>query len=194
MRYDADHKGQTRAKVLKVASRALRAEGPERLSVAQVMSRAGLTHGGFYAHFASKNDLIARAVEASFDEALGLVASLSEGRTPQATLLAYVDFYLSDTHRAARHAGCPVAALSTDVPRLPAEAQNAFAAGVERLLAGLGGMLTRAGRDPALAQPLLTQMVGAVALARAVDEESARALLDQTRGDILRRLDLETRT
>src|SRR6202000_1221206 len=66
MRYEPEHKQQTRAKILRVASRAIRARGPHRVAVADVMARAGLTHGGFYAHFKSKDDLVAAAIEAMF--------------------------------------------------------------------------------------------------------------------------------
>ena len=66
MRYDSEHKSQTREKVLKVAAKAIRAEGPRGVGVATIMSKAGLTHGGFYAHFESKDDLIAAAIEKMF--------------------------------------------------------------------------------------------------------------------------------
>ena len=62
MRYDAEHKQQTRERVLKEAASAIRAEGPHQVAVAGVMARAGLTHGGFYAHFASKDDLARQAL------------------------------------------------------------------------------------------------------------------------------------
>ena len=69
MRYDSEHKERTRARVVKEAAKAIRAEGPHRVGVAGVMAKAGLTHGGFYAHFASKDDLVGAAMSQMFDEA-----------------------------------------------------------------------------------------------------------------------------
>ncbi len=69
MRYDSDHKQKTRDRVLKEAANAIRAEGPHRIAVAGVMAKAGLTHGGFYAHFTSKDELVAAAIDTMFGEA-----------------------------------------------------------------------------------------------------------------------------
>src|SRR5580698_9995015 len=102
MRYEPDHKEKTRAKVLHVASRAIRAEGPHKVAVADVMARAGLTVGGFYAHFASKDDLIAAAIDEMFAEAKSRAMLEMDARTPGEALAAYIDFYLSQTHRDAR--------------------------------------------------------------------------------------------
>ena len=68
MRYDTDHKQKTREKVLKAAAKAIRADGPHRMGVADVMRKAGLTHGGFYAHFESKDDLVAAAIGQMFEQ------------------------------------------------------------------------------------------------------------------------------
>ena len=82
MRYDNEHKQKTRAKVLQAAARALRSEGPERVGVAAVMAEAGLTHGGFYAHFKSKDELIAAAIGHMFDESRERAIKEIEGRDP----------------------------------------------------------------------------------------------------------------
>src|SRR6516225_1792267 len=102
MRYDAEHKQKTRAKVLEVAAQAIRKDGPDRIGVASVMAEAGLTHGGFYAHFKSKDELVTAAIEQMFEESRARVAHEMEGRTPAAGLAAYIDFYLSKKHRDAR--------------------------------------------------------------------------------------------
>src|SRR5258708_17692302 len=102
MRYDENHKTETRRKVLKAAARAIRAEGPERVGVAAVMAEAGLTHGGFYAHFASKDDLVGEAIVQMFVEAQGKFASTVRGRPPREALAAYIGFYLSRSHRDGR--------------------------------------------------------------------------------------------
>ena len=119
MRYDAEHKQKTRSKVLEVAAKAIRSDGPDRIGVAGVMAEAGLTHGGFYAHFKSKDELVAAAIEQMFEESRARVAHEMEGHPPAEGLANYIDFYLSKKHRDARGAGCPMAALSSDLPRLP---------------------------------------------------------------------------
>jgi len=68
MRYGSEHKAQTRSRVVQEAAAAIRSDGVERIGVAQIMARAGLTHGGFYAHFESKDDLVAQAVEYMFED------------------------------------------------------------------------------------------------------------------------------
>lgn len=196
MRYDAEHKQKTRQKVLKVAARAIRADGPERVAVAGVMAKAGLTHGGFYAHFASKDDLVAEAIGEMFDDGVRHMASLAEGLNPAQALSAYVDFYLSGAHLQARAVGCPLPALSADVPRLPETARRRFGEGLARLT----GALARLAADAGLAEPeaaaasALAEMAGALALARAVaDPAQCDAILDHTRRAVKRRLGLETR-
>src|SRR5689334_1915292 len=98
MRYDAEHKQKTHAKLLKAAAKAIRVEGPHRIGVAEVMAEAGLTHGGFYAHFASKDELVAAAIGQMFEEARARFAHETQDRTPAQALGAYIDFYLSPGH------------------------------------------------------------------------------------------------
>ncbi|KRA59263.1 TetR family transcriptional regulator [Caulobacter sp. Root655] len=194
MRYDADHKQQTRERVLKAAAKALRAEGPHRIGVAAVMAEAGLTHGGFYAHFKSKDDFIAAAVGQMFVESRGRLDRAVEGRTPAEGLRAYLDFYLSAAHRDTRTAGCPLPFLSADAPRLAAPSRERFAQGVANLTDRLAQVLAELGRADAeeAAGSMLSEMVGAVALARAEpDPARSDAILARTRAALQRRLGLE---
>ena len=195
MRYDAEHKQETRRKVLKAAARAIRAEGPFKVGVAGVMAQAGLTHGGFYAHFASKDELVAAGIGQMFDDGRGRLERETENRTPAAALSAYIDFYLSAEHRDARSHGCPLPFLSADAPRLPAPARDRFAQGVADLTARLATRLTALGRaDPTTdARSLLSEMVGALSLARAdPDPERYDAILATSRAALKARFDLET--
>ena len=83
MRYDAEHKAKTREKVLVEAAKAIRRDGPHNVGVAEVMAKAGLTHGGFYAHFASKNELITEAIGQMFKESgLRLAQETGQDRAP----------------------------------------------------------------------------------------------------------------
>ena len=82
MRYDDNHKERTRARVLAEAAAAIRGKGVERVGVAEVMGGAGLTHGGFYAHFKSKDDLLTEAISYMFDDAYASFLRHTEGRAP----------------------------------------------------------------------------------------------------------------
>ncbi|MGA2951514.1 MAG: TetR/AcrR family transcriptional regulator [Caulobacteraceae bacterium] len=191
MRYAAEHKEETRRRVLRAAADAVRAEGPHKVGVAEVMAKAGLTHGGFYAHFASKDDLIAAAIGEMFRQSSKRLAAESED--PARGLAGYIDFYLSAEHRDARGQGCPLPYLSGDAPRMGAPAQAAFAAGVTGLADKLADRLTAMGRPAAEATSLLAELVGALALARAEpDRDRSDAILAASRQSLRRRFNLET--
>jgi TetR/AcrR family transcriptional repressor of nem operon len=195
MRYDASHKEETRKKVVKAAARAIRAEGPFKIGVAAVMAEAGLTHGGFYAHFASKDDLVAAGIGRMFEEGRRRLERETAERAPGEALAAYIDFYLSTDHRDARSHGCPLPFLAADAPRLQGPARDRFAQGVADLTARISDRLAGLGRrDPASdARSLLSEMVGALSLARA-DPDPARsdAILATSRAALKARFQLET--
>jgi TetR/AcrR family transcriptional repressor of nem operon len=195
MRYDSDHKGETRRRVLKEAAREIRAKGPAGVAVAGIMARAGLTHGGFYAHFESKEALIAAAIETMFESAGRRFDLTDIDGDPQATLTAYVDFYLSPEHRDAREYGCPLPSLSGDLARLDPAARVRFGEGVARLTGRLAGLLARNGiaKPENAAGSILAEMVGAVALARAVaDPAQSNAILARARASVIARVAGET--
>lgn len=194
MRYDAEHKERTRERVLTEASRALRAEGPHRLGVAEVMSRAGLTHGGFYAHFRSKDELLAAATDSAFDDARRMFDAALEGREPRTALKAYIDGYLSLIHRNARDRGCPLPSLAGDLARMGDDARASYAAGVRRLTARLVKLMEAAGvtETQTTAPSVVAELVGALALSRATpDEAEAERLLSASRTSLAGRLGLE---
>lgn len=194
MRYDAEHKARTRARVLQEAVGAIRSAGPEALGVADVMKRAGLTHGGFYAHFASREALLEAAVEAMFEAAGGLFEHAVEGLPPRDVLRAYVRSYVSRAHRDAQDAlCCPLPILSGDLPRLNTPLRTRFARGVERLAARIARPLRELGwaEPEAVADSVLAEMVGAVALARAMGPTPrSDLLLANTRAALIGRLQL----
>lgn len=193
MRYSDDHKAKTRERVLREAARELRAKGRESVSVARVMERAGLTHGGFYAHFASKDDLVAEAVGTMFDDARARLTTMAEDE-PRRALRGYIDFYLSHAHRDNRERGCPLPALSGDLARADPAVRARFGAGVKGLSDRLAQRLRAIGgatpETDALA--MLTQMVGAVALSRAVaDPAQSDAILADAHANLIARYGLE---
>jgi TetR/AcrR family transcriptional repressor of nem operon len=191
MRYAEDHKQATRAKVLKAASRVIRQHGPDRVAVAGIMAEVGLTHGGFYAHFASKDDLLVQAIGQMFLESRDNFAAVVGDRPPLEALKVYFDFYLSPSHRDRRDRGCPLPALSADLPRLPPPSRELYGQGVERLTGLLARRMEAAGcEDPdALALSVLSEMVGAVALSRSVSDRSqSDAILRASRESLRHRV------
>lgn len=194
MRYDAEHKQRTRAKVLKEAAKAIRGDGPHQVGVADVMAKVGLTHGGFYAHFSSKDELVVAAIAQMFDEAMASFEHFTAGKAPAEALAAYIDFYLSPRHREAQAVGCPLPALAADLPRLDEGARDGFTRGAARLTAALSRLIAAVGRhDPdALASSVLAEMVGAISLARAIsDIRRSNAVLRHSRDALKRRLGIE---
>jgi TetR/AcrR family transcriptional repressor of nem operon len=193
MRYDTEHKQRTHDRVVKAAAKAIRAKGPDRIGVADVMADVGLTHGGFYAHFGSKDQLITAAVGQMFDEAQKMFEAKTAGLAPRAALVSYVEFYLSPEHRDARRKGCPVAALSSDMPRLSAKVRAEFAAGRERMHLALADLIRKSGSKHAEpdADSVHAELIGAISLARVEpDNKRSDAILESSRRAIASRLGL----
>jgi len=170
MRYAAEHKDLTRERVLREAAKAIRQHGPDGIGVADLMAKAGLTHGGFYAHFTSKDDLISEAIPVMFADRAELFRKCTEGVGPAEGLAQYFDRYLSARHRDRRDRGCPLAALSADLARLPAAARRRVETGVREATRAIAELLRVLGREQPeqLAASILAELVGALALARAV--------------------------
>jgi TetR/AcrR family transcriptional regulator, transcriptional repressor for nem operon len=187
MRYDQNHKERTRVRVLAEAAAAIRGKGIERVGVAEVMAGAGLTHGGFYAHFESKDDLVAQAVTYMFDASYAWLLRHTEGREPADALSNYVDSYLAPSQRDDRAHGCPIAALSADLPNMPELARARFADGNERLVAALAKLVKKLGAKnaEALAWSAMAEMAGALTLARAVsDPDTSNRILRNSRATV----------
>ncbi len=177
MRITKEKKQENHERILAIASEIFRERGFDGVGVADLMERAGLTHGGFYNHFASKEALIAEASAKGFVETSERYAGFAIGDV--------IDAYISRAHRDARGQGCPAAALSGEAARLPQDTRAVFGEGIAGLFAALEGGL--AGHPDARAQAisLLAQAVGAVILSRACPDGSALAdeILDTCRAD-----------
>ncbi|MBD0695728.1 TetR/AcrR family transcriptional regulator [Streptomyces sp. CBMA123] len=165
-----------RQEVIDHTARLIREKGSDQVSVPQAMAAAGLTHGGFYRHFSSKDDLVAQALTAAFAERREAMDRLADDRgdaderpTPRAEFL---DRYLSALHRDHPGQGCAAAALAADAARAEpgAPLRTAFTAGLRDLVDGFRQLPDPAGREAALAD--LSTMVGALLLARASDDEA----------------------
>ena len=197
MRYDANHKERTRARVLAEAAAAIRGKGAERVGVAEVMAGAGLTHGGFYAHFKSKDDLVAQAITYMFDASHAWFLRHTEGREPAQALSKYIDAYLATSHRLDRAHGCPIAALSSDLPNMPELARARFTDGIERLVAGFAKLVKKLGAKnaDALAWSAIAEMAGALTLSRTVsDADTSTQILRNSRTMVRSRLGLDRPT
>jgi TetR/AcrR family transcriptional repressor of nem operon len=149
----------------------LRERGVDAASIADVMQASGMTHGGFYKHFDSKNDLVRAAVRLAFDDIVERFDARGAENGEAEAVRAYVAEYLSKGHVAAPGVGCPVAALGADAGRHSDWLGSEFADGAERLIERISqstSQSSRAKRDArAAAIRTLTQLVGAVVVARA---------------------------
>lgn len=187
------HKERTRARILDEAAKALREHGHEGIGVADVMKRAGLTHGGFYAHFKNRDDLIAATIDRAFEDSRAMISRNTRPGDPRGSLTSLIDDYLSDSHRRRTGTGCPVAALGSEAPRMPQAARALFDQGLQGLRGTFTQALTELGaEDPdALASSAVAEMIGALTLARAVgDDGRAGKLLERSRDQLKRRLGL----
>ena len=170
MRQSAEEKARTHERIVGVAAKRIREEGLDGPAVAEIMQAAGLTHGGFYKHFGSRDDLIAEATEKALADSDRFLHRLTDDAKDP--LAAFVDWYLSPQHRAEPGAGCAVAALGDDVRRGDERVRVAYREQLERYLENLARFLgdgEGAREDAILA---LSALVGAVVLGRAVDDEA----------------------
>ena len=193
MRYSSEHKAHTRERVLKEAAASLRANGPDRVGIADVMKRAGLTHGGFYAHFKSRDDLLTEAVGAMFKDRYDLFFSDIDIVDPRVGLQRFVDNYLSVRHRDARDTGCPIPILAGDVHRLPEGARSRFDRAVHNLTDGIVVLLERAAIESPRSRAIaaVAEMVGAIAVARTLaDDAESSALLQIAKASVEAKLGL----
>jgi TetR/AcrR family transcriptional regulator, transcriptional repressor for nem operon len=193
MRYSETHKAETHEKLVKLAGRALREMGSDRFSVADLMGSAGLTHGGFYAHFKTKDALLAEALQGIFDESSKNLDRMTEGMPPRVALTSFIDGYVSPAHRDKAATGCPVVALNSGLSRQSRRFRAAFDAGVRRMVTDLASRIEAAGiaGGEKLAPFILAAMVGTVIVSRAIsDDNLSDALLASARANIKAQLGL----
>ncbi len=184
MRYDVDHKERTRLRLLTDAAIMLREEGPDGVSVATLMKRQGLTHGGFYAHFSSKDELIACAIDVMFERYAERFRLRTRGLSPLQGILAYIAYYLSPSHYNKPGQGCPIPSTGGDMARLGSEARKRFEAGMATIQELIAAQFVRLGFDvdEAIAQAvvLMSELAGAVTMARAVKSTMAQKHICQS--------------
>lgn len=174
MRYAPDHKEKTRAKILEAAGRVFRRHGYHASGVDRVMDEAGLTAGGFYAHFDSKQALLAEAIAHAGEEIGRRRAAGLENLSGREWIEAFLSRYLGTAHRSRAEDGCPIVALISEVSRADESVKRSFETMVRDLGASLGLHAREcdphADEDRALAA--LAMCVGGLGLARSVQDEA----------------------
>ena len=178
-RYDKEHKQATRQRILETAGHRFKQDGIDGSGVATLMADAGLTNGAFYAHFTSKDDLVANVVADQLSAQADTFRALPPGR---AGLEEFLREYLSPQHRDNPSSGCPSAALLDEIGRCATAAKDAYTEGARAILDEVAGRL--APGDPRSAYGralgLYTMAVGTLQLARAVsDPKLADEILKQ---------------
>jgi TetR/AcrR family transcriptional repressor of nem operon len=171
MKVSREQAQENRQKVVEAAARLFRERGIDGIGLAELMKSVGLTHGGFYGQFGSKEELVAEACALAFERSVAKWKRTAQAHPADATR-AIAQSYLSPEHRDHPGGGCAAAALASDIAREGTHARQAFTQGVcdlVEVMAGAGGEATsKARRRQALAD--FSTMVGAMVLARAVDD------------------------
>ncbi len=182
MRRTNEHKAETRRHIVEAAGRLFRQYGIDAVGVDAIMHAAGLTHGGFYGHFPSKEALVAEVAAASLARAAARWERIARDETADVALDRIVGSYLDPAHVAEVERGCVLTTLGPEVARRP-EARPAISASVRVMAEALGHCLPSGDGTPALAA--LSTMVGAVVLARLADSpDLAGAILAAARENV----------
>jgi TetR/AcrR family transcriptional repressor of nem operon len=188
MRVSREKFAENRERILDAASRLFREKGYDGVGVVDIMKAAGLTHGGFYGHFASKDDLIAQASCHAAAGFLPIMEALMR-RSPDAALDAVVDNYLSTKHRDHPEAGCVFAALGSDIARQSEAGRAGATAALRRQLDQLAPLMPGASAEERghAAMATFAMLVGTLVLARVSDDpEMSDELLEAGRGALAR--------
>lgn len=176
MRYSAEHKQETRDRIVRTAARHFRRRGAKGVAIGELMSTLNLTHGGFYKHFESKQQLLAEAIRTAFDETDSRFDEAMSRAKPGTELQTLIETYLTWEHCANPGEGCPMAALASDIGRLPrsvrSEIDHAIERRVERVSSFMPGSSEKERRIKAMA--LLSGLIGTLNIARALTDQEAR--------------------
>jgi TetR/AcrR family transcriptional regulator, transcriptional repressor for nem operon len=170
-------KVHSRERILRIAARMFRQKGLEGVSIANLMQKAGLTHGGFYKHFSSRDDLLTQALKialAERDEPEKYVKYLAPIEPGEMTFDIYVRAYLGKIHRDDPGSACAVGTLVSDVGRAEKDVKDLYTARVKKNLEGLIPLMNgpRGKRDKSAALVVFSALVGAFALARAISDQA----------------------
>ncbi|MBY0532556.1 MAG: TetR/AcrR family transcriptional regulator [Xanthobacteraceae bacterium] len=179
---------ENRERIVAVAARLFRERGIAAVGVAELMEAAGMTHGGFYKHFESKDALIDEACRHSFTEPGGSLRAAAEAASEGEELRTIVDRYLSRRHRDNPGSGCAVAALGGEVANRESPAREALAAGRERLVSLVARYMKGADAKER-ATAFVATMVGALITSRLADGASSDAVLRAAKRELYQRIE-----
>ena len=188
MRYDAEHKSNTHRRIVKGASRQLRKKGLNGPTVATLMKASGLTVGGFYKHFSSRDDLVVEAIEESLRELTQTMIDAAEESGSRAPWKSMIETYLSLERCDGPDLGCPIAALAPDIARTPSAMKQRISRAILKFRGDLIPFMPGRTAEEKSSNFLMiiTAMVGAIALARTMPELAVRqAILDTVRDRLL---------
>jgi TetR/AcrR family transcriptional repressor of nem operon len=186
MRKSKQEAAETRQRIVKAAAAKFRLNGIGGTGLSDLMAAAGLTHGGFYRHFDSKDQLVAEACAAATESAM---ATFFSNKSPKNGLKARVATYLSPAHRDDRSAGCPLAALGSEIARSDEKIRAAATRAFLELVDGIAAEFGKTRPDVARRRALVTAatMIGALTMSRIVtDPELSGAILRQTERHLIR--------
>jgi TetR/AcrR family transcriptional repressor of nem operon len=172
MRYVKGHGLQTRSRIVEEASYGLRQAGAQGMSVSDLMKLAGLTHGGFYAYFESREALMIEAFAAAMDRTMSQWRNHMDGIQAEERFDAFVEAYLRPGHRDDRAGGCVLPALGADIARSSQKARRAFARKLDEMIDLIATLLPgKPAQTRQIATGALATMMGTIALARAVGDK-----------------------
>ncbi|MBI5264175.1 MAG: TetR/AcrR family transcriptional regulator [Bradyrhizobium sp.] len=168
MRYSKEHKQETHARIVRKASVRLREKGAHGVGVADLMKEAGLTHGGFYAHFPSRDALLAEAFAYAMDRSTEHWRKLTEQTAPEKRLALIAESYLSMPHRDDPGHGCAIVALGAEIARESPKTRRAFSGKIDQMIELMADQITAVPRKAARKQAIATliTMAGTLLLAR----------------------------
>lgn len=168
MRYSREHKLETHERIVKRASVRLREKGAHGIGVADLMKDAGLTHGGFYAHFDSREALVIEAFAHAMDRSTERWRKLGETTPPEQRLTAIVDSYLTPVHRDDPGHGCAVPTLAAEIARESPKTRRAFAGKLEQMIEMMADQIPDVPRKAARKQATaaIATMMGTMVMAR----------------------------
>jgi len=168
MRYSKEHKQETHARIVRKASMRLREKGAHGVGVADLMKEAGLTHGGFYAHFDSREALVIEAFGYAMDRSMEHWRKTAEGIAPEKRFSTIVDSYLTTMHRDDPGRGCAVPTLGAEIARESPKTRRAFAAKLEQMIDMIADQIPDVPRKAARKQAAATlaTMMGTLVLSR----------------------------
>jgi TetR/AcrR family transcriptional repressor of nem operon len=176
VRYPESHKAETHAKIVAAAARSFREHGAEAEGIGAVMAGLGLTKGGFYRHFGSKDDLVAEAVAVAFEEISERLVRIAEAAPQGRALQAIVEHYLSREHLEAPGSGCVLAALAAEIARLPVPVRRRIGLSIRAYRDVMAAYMPGDSLDERRERfgVLFPAMAGVLAAARVLEDDSAR--------------------